>query len=558
MRTAVLASFVAILCVPLYAQTSTPNVTIKSNPRLVAVDVVVTGADGQPVMGLTASDFTVYEDGKPQSVRSFDAYQSSDSIPKPASIAPAVRPNEYSNIPRSYTPGAMNVVLLDILNTQVSDQDQVRRHMLAFLKDMPPGQNLAVFTLTSHQIRMLQGVTTDSSKLIAVVDKLLAMKGILLSTDEDRTQDLAIINEIATISPNAAQGLADFLGTVEQRHVEDRIQITTQALQAIARVLAGYPGRKNLVWISGGFPISFEPGSQFGGQYAGGINAHVIENYAPRLRETASLLAASHIAIYPVDARGLTPFMVSAGLPSREGRTITDTRAAANSDVLGAMDELAEVTGGKAFYNSNDLHVGITRAVTLGSTYYALTYTPSNPKWDGSFRKIKVTVARPKVQVLHRRGYYATPDNSKPEAKQLKSDMIAAMLPVSAESTALLFKATVLPPDADGKMTVTYTVGPGQITAHDAANRTRDLELEFVVAAWDTKGNSTGQLSQTLRVPGASEAASQIEQTGFTKSEKVVVMPGTTQLRIGLVDHNTGKIGTIDVPLRPALAAQGG
>ena len=551
---AVLGCILAVVGTATQAQL--PEVTLHSTSRLVVVDVIVSSPDGQPVTGLKQADFTVYENGKPQPIRSFEAHTpESDAAQERATPpAPPLGPDEYSNVPRTAVPGSLNIVLLDTLNTPLLDQSQARRHMLEFLKQMPRGQHMAVFTLTASRVHMIQNVTGDSAALIAAVDKLLISKSMLLKADEERAEDLTILNSIAVFDAKKAQSIADFFGTVEKIQTEERIQITLHALQSIARAVAGYPGRKNLVWISGGFPISFDPGDRYGGRYFGGISFP--ENFTSLVRETASLLASSQVAIYPVDARGLVTFSPPADLPRGTARAVTSINADSNLDILGVMKELADLSGGKAFYNGNDLKAAIAQSISLGSSYYTLAYAPSHPKWDGSFKKLKVDVARAKVNLMYRRGYYALSDDAVPDKAALKEDIVLSMMPINAESTAILLSATVTPNPSDGKVHVLYSVGPGQISSRDSQGHARDLQIEFVVAGWDDKGHNTGDVAHMVRIGAGSHAADEIERNGLAKKEELAVKPGTTHLRIGVIDHNTGKIGTLDVPLAPA--AHGG
>src|SRR5262249_29130031 len=124
--------------------------------------------------------------------------------------------------------------------------------------------------------------------------------------------------------------------------------------------------------------------------------------------------------IYPVDARGLpTPAFFSAANSGRDrfGRSVNR-----NPQALGAairqdsaqlqaahatMQDMADRTGGKAFYNRNDLDGAIKNGIEDGSMYYTLAYYPSNKTWNGKFRKIHVSVNQPNIKVRHRLGYYA-------------------------------------------------------------------------------------------------------------------------------------------------------
>lgn len=218
-------------------------------------------------------------------------------------------------------------------------------------------------------------------------------------------------------------------------------------------------------------------------------------------------------------------------------------------DIHASMNQLAEQTGGKAFYNGNDLQKAIERSITLGTTRYTLAYTPTNSKWEGGFRQIKVSLKRKGGNLAYRRGYFAASDDSQPTDKKLKLAAETAMQPSSLGSTEVLLSATVLPPGPDGKLKVQYFVDRDQLPTRDAQNRQRALHMDFIVTAWDEQGNITGKVWQTVRIAAKSKALAQIEQAGFSKIEELSVASGTKHLRIGLMDRNTGKIGTVNIAL---------
>src|SRR5277367_6170088 len=144
---------------------STPVASIKSSVRLVLVDVVVTNGKGEAVTGLHKDDFQILEDGKPQTISTFDEHH---GVPPTQIKLPTLPPHVSTNFPVTQTADSVNVLLLDALNTPSRDQTYVHTQMLKYLKAIPPGTRVAIFTLASR-LRMLQGVTTDSSELLAIL-----------------------------------------------------------------------------------------------------------------------------------------------------------------------------------------------------------------------------------------------------------------------------------------------------------------------------------------------------------------------------------------------------
>ena len=151
------------------ANDSTPAPSFKAKSRLVLVDVVATNNKGEPVTGLKKEDFEVLEDGKAQAISTFEEHK---GVPPTQLKLPPMPPGVYTNFPLVQAADSVDVLLLDALNTQTRDQAYVRSQMLKYLKTIPPNTRVAVFTLASR-LRMLQGMTTDSSELLAAVNSNL-------------------------------------------------------------------------------------------------------------------------------------------------------------------------------------------------------------------------------------------------------------------------------------------------------------------------------------------------------------------------------------------------
>ena len=194
-------------------------------------------------------------------------------------------------------------------------------------------------------------------------------------------------------------------------------------MNQLARYLSSIPGRKNLIWFSGSFPISILPDTtgNLPDPFA------VVADYEKEFRDTVNLLARSQVAVYPVDARGLTnaPVFDAATTPqlrrrNRPARMTQDLNKFSNDTAAehSTMSQMAEATGGHAFYNTNGLTQAVATAINDGSNFYTLTYTPANPNRDGKFRKIKVQLARQGVNLAYRHGYYADDPDKGPSRHQ--------------------------------------------------------------------------------------------------------------------------------------------
>src|SRR5580704_9261829 len=167
--------FCAMLCLPLCGSgsgqtapaSSAQVTTIRTSSDLVVVDVVASDSQQNPVHKLTAADFTVLENGKPQTVKIFEEHETQPSGPLPP--APKLAPGIFTNFSVAPANGALNILLLDKLNTPMDAQSVVRDQVLKFLKEVPPGTRIAIFSLTT-QLKLLQGFTTNPEILRALVE----------------------------------------------------------------------------------------------------------------------------------------------------------------------------------------------------------------------------------------------------------------------------------------------------------------------------------------------------------------------------------------------------
>ena len=230
--------------------------TIEANARAVVVDVVVTKGNDEPVSGLRKEDFKLTEDGSEQSVVFFEEH--TKIVVPPAQLAP-MPPNVFTNVPDAPPASAVNVVLLDALNTEVPDQSYVREEVIAFLKSLPRGTPLAVFTLVTR-LKMVQGFTDDPTALLAsLLDKKNGVWPETTAVSRSIADDGADASQLAKMkvmqsSPYAIAARSSSQQAFKAYEAGDRVEMTALALQNLARYIAKIPGRKNLIWFSGEVP----------------------------------------------------------------------------------------------------------------------------------------------------------------------------------------------------------------------------------------------------------------------------------------------------------------
>jgi VWFA-related protein len=542
---------------------------LKTITRLVVVDVVATDKNG-PVTNLERNDFTILENGKEQQIRVFNFQQPHQGAANAALRSAKLPENVYSNYPKYNVDNSLNVVLMDALNTTLPHQAYVRDQMIRYLEKMPAGRPVAVYILGA-KLTLLQDFTSDPEILKGVVKNLKAKVSPLQDNPAGGPDTELLPAGLADSGLMPGQMLSA-MQLFEQERVafqtDMRVTYTVNALTAIARSLSGYPGRKNLIWISEAFPVTIDPNMELTNSMFAGTR-----NYGPQIAQLADSLIDAQVAMYPVDARGLITSSVfdaassgrdkfgrSLGRGGRLGAAISAENANLQN-VHSTMQEMADRTGGRAFYNTNDIDGAIRNSIDDGSTYYTLAYYPEDKNWNGKFRKIHVTVNQPGVKLRHRLGYYAVDPKVFANQDEKQSTAFALALdPDSPSATGLLFHAMVIPPEEQKPSTVlvNFGVDPHAISFDQQADGLSHATVECTVQAFSAKGQLIRGESSTIKAALKPETYARVMQETFPCQQAIDLKPGRYFLRLGVRDDNTGLIGTTNARVTVAQASDAG
>lgn len=554
----------------LHAQNKAPNAatelpTIRSKVNVVLVDVVVTKGKSEPVPALQQKDFEIKEDGQRQTISFFEEHKASAPAPVNSPPLPA---NVFANNQIITAPDSVNVLLLDWLNTQPQDQPYVREQIIRYLKSMPAGTRMAIFTLGTR-LHLVQGFTSDTSGLLAAVDNdkegAKAQTSPLLPTAQQNAADqgivdLMIMNQAA---PSAVDAVRQEMAASAGSQIDARINITFRALQQLARYLSTIPGRKNVIWFSGSFPVSIFP------------DAGMPRQYKSEVRRTADEFTADQVAIYTVAAVGLVgeaAFDPTMGSTRRSQRV--DLRGS-NPDGFAnqiAMETLAKDTGGHAFYDTNGLADAVSHAVDDGTHYYTLTYTPTDTKMDGKYRHIEVKVAGGKYKLDYRRGYYASDANAELLADRTpEGDPLLPLMTFGMPDYAQIFyKVKVQPaspqpgPGAGragsnaglkGPVTrysVDFGIAAQNLRLEVSPDGMRRGHIEVMVVAYDRDGKPLNLTSAKYGVALPPRAYEDALREGLQVHSEIDVPNGEVSLRTGIFDLNAHNAGTLGIELKEA------
>ncbi len=527
MTTRSICAAVAVSALVVGAVPVLPQEPIRVATRLVQVNVVV-HKDGQPVADLTRDDFRVLENGKEQAIELFEL-----NVTPASSViteaAPAVPTFTNRIVDRTTT---VSVILIDNLNTGLVDQLGVRNQAIAFLRELRPTDRVAVYLVdNSDAIRVLHDFSSDTKALIAAVSRVQTRT----SNQVAAAEDAAAMSGSASIadsgaSPELVAWLAGVDAERANEDIRDRVIHFNIALETIARHLGTVRGRKNLIWISSAFPIVI------------GNASGMLSSLKAELNTGLRSLNDANVAVYPVDARRLIGAFSSRAADKQQSFTTLSTVRS----MTDTMEVVADETGGRAYFNTNDLRGAMRRAIDDSRVSYVLGYYPTNTKWDGGFRQIKVEVKRRGVEVRHRKGYLAAPTILNTTTNRRDALHKAALDPLQATEIILSAQVAKPPTGAPSSVELTLRLDPGTITFTQSGERWTG-EVDVIVAEAVVGRAPTLSFSTTLTLDLSAEQRARILAQGISLTRTIPFEPKLHQLRIVALDIPSGAVGSVHI-----------
>ncbi len=539
------------------ARTDAP--TFPTQLDLVTVDVIVTDKNGNPVEGLTAADFALSEEGKPQTISSFDAVAVRESAPTKApwttriasNGGPPPRPERSFSLVfddahlTASRIGVARKAVQDFLESVLRDGDQLTIAATSgggwWSAQMPEGRAeiagfLARFTgkksynpsaadsLSDYEAMRLQ-VNRDPAVLTEVSRRFFE-NGVIAdpppppSRDTGR-QELQISPGQLMIQTKAAQVYAEANG---------KNQATLRTLKRVVESLGSARGRKTVILVSEGF---------------------VYDPSLPELREVQRSARQANAVLYFVDPRGLS------GGPSSHDAEVarsTDDRdlqliLSQEKQESEGSQSLAIDTGGFSVQNTNDLAKGFRRIADESRSHYLLGFSSTNTKHDGRFRKLSVDVQREGVSVRARKGYYAPSDEKTAPSKE--KDALAPNVrraldsPWGAEGIPLRLTSYVLGPSGAKSLTLLVAdADPAGFAFEEKGGRSEAaLESFAVITARDSGETFTTEKRIDLSLPH--EVKERLGKSWLPILREFQLPPGVYQARLLVRDTRSGRVGSV-------------
>jgi len=523
---------------------------IRVSVQLVEINVVALSKTGEPVLGLTKDDFEILDNGKPQEIRFFALEAKAQTLESGASLPKQVFSNKAFG--KVATAPGVSVVLFDLLNTEFADQANAKQQLLTLLRKMQPGERIGVYVL-GREVSVLHDFTDDPRQLAAVLARFEGRPSPELAAAVGETQ--ARPADLGAASGRFAEAERLLKGgqNVQKDYFNvDRATITLNALKDVARHLARQPGRKSLVWISGSFPFTLGVSQQDLDELARDSPNRERGSFEALFDSAMRAVSDANMAIYPVDARGLIPSSIydagnPAGSPAGYSRRDERNRPLYSPPNLDSMENLANKSGGRAFFNTNDLQQSISTALADNRVTYTLAFSPASAP-DDKFHALKVTVRRKDVNLRYRQGYLAASRSPRPsDPRAILEDAVVS--PLEASAIGITVKAEA-PKSADGAWQLVTTVDSHDLAVAEQNGKwVGHLQVMYSVQA-ETGRELRGTLDD-VNLDLKPEIWARITADGLPMRKEFRAPPNAFKVRIAVCDVSTGRLGSISIPLTP-------
>jgi VWFA-related protein len=482
----------AVLCLGAQAPQGPPP-QFKTGIEVRQLDVVALDQDGRPVRGLTAADFTVLENGRPQKVSTIEEIaipEGTASAEWMRDVAPDVATNDIA------ADGRLIVVIMDDAVTRDPQLiEPARRIGREIINGMGPADLAAVvFTLQNEKS---QDFTANRGRLLAAVERFTV--GFVPGTAEEEVL-------YRQYSIRAVSKASEYLRWIEGR-------------------------RKTLIYVSVGVPVDWDdistPIQNLGDPFVTVGGKESMRNLGEDLQTALNESQLSNVAVYAVSPRGLT---------------VEDHRL--DTEFLQTM---SANTGGFAVVNTNTPEARVPEIFTATSAYYLIGYEVQKPD-DGRFRRLEIKVNRPGVHVQARKGYVAPRPN-----RRATSDQATEISPLATAMAGFLPKGDVpmqtiaLPIFVPGKkeagIAIVARVQQPPVTTRTTHN------VQLLTNVFDVDGKARSSHRQNARATMLPSGTSVAE---YEVLSRIDLKPGRYNLRIAAHNPAIEKSGSVfhdvDVP----------
>lgn len=511
------------------AQTTPPT-----GPRLVLVDVVAV-ADKAPVRDLTKDNFVLEDKGKKQSIAFFDVTEAGKLKVPPSPLPQGIYSNKLNS--KGEVQGTATVLLYDRINTDAGAQAFVRGQVLRVLSALNTTDRVGFYAL-GFNLLMVRDYDEDAAPL-AKAAKALQQSGTVPDNFTPEEQ---------TIFKNLSEALSPMQGLSNQA----RVNITYPAFRSLGRHLSGVTGRKNLLWVASIFPLTF------------GNQQERRKNDEAEVEMFKSILLNANITLFPIDPAGSggsfnqtqgAPVAVEGSLMPGAQRNAAGTNATNLSDnsMTGTQTflNLANVTGGQAYRNVNDISPSLKEVLSAAEYTYTLGFYPDEKTLDSKNHDLKVSLTKTdsKAKLTFKKQYFAW-GPATPADQQMRismDDLIGDNLPATAIG---LIGVANPDPAKPGTQIVDVRVTASDLR-FDAKGEFYSPSFDVAIVSDSGKGGA-----KTYAPTLTGDQLKQVLIGGMDLRETIDVGAANGQFRVAIIDMKTGNTGSLTIPFRSAEPAK--
>jgi VWFA-related protein len=514
-------------------QTGDRTFTMKVQTDIVLTNVVVRDKKtGEVVKGLKQGDFTILENGKPQTIASFD-YQNVDvaavlrenaTVTGKATIADLLN-RDFAASPTALRDHRLIVMFFDLSSMQPEDIDRAVQAAQDYVnKKMQPADLVALVSMATG-LSMDQDFTSDKAALLKGLGKYNGTEGTGFANGNEGGNSGGTSDDASSFTADDSE--YNSLNTDRELY----------AIRTIAKSLERVDQRKSMLYFSGG------------------LTRQGVENQAS-MRAATNEAVKANMAIYSVDSRGLEamPPVGNASKGSLRG-TAAYSGGAMQSQLdanFGSQETLATLssdTGGKAFFDSNDFAPAFQQVQHDTEAYYILGFHSTNTARDGSYRHLTIKLNRSDVKIDYRPGYYApadfqhqkTEDREVALTEQLRSDLPATDVAVYLQ--ALYFRI-----EGDKFFIPVSLIVPGS-QIHSVKNGDRDkANIDVMGQVKNAQGIIVGNVRDNVKL--TLDASQQVQRKNIQYSTGFTLAPGKYHLKFVVRENQTGAMGSFETDLQ--------
>ena len=543
-----------LLTLAAHAQAQEPDDVVKVKSNLVNIDVIVKDKKGKYISDLKPEDFTVSENGVAQKIEFFDAPVTRTETRKPGETV-AAAPAAPATATRNYI-----ALVLDSQSTDFTNMKPVREGAIKYVREQVTDADAVAILSVTNGLQMLQPFTQDKARLIASLEKLGSADAKSFE-QKDVAESIANIREflknneslgpITSTGGGSAAARVMIAQHVLQQFIRLRTALSLQqarpvlaALAALAEGLRPIPGKKTLVLFSQGF-----------------VTPAVLDW---QVQSTIDIANRANVAIYIIDSAGLragapasgslvpaSPLAGVSAITNQEqriravgGETVFDNvRQEGQSREYDILYRISGDTGGKFLKGNNDIGLGLERINQEIQARYTIAYRSTNQTFDGTFRKVKIEVRRPDVQIMSRSGYYAIAPEEIVLLSPADKKLLAGFAAAEANPGLPLFVSLSQFRTREGLYTVPLAIEvPPSAVKFERKGDKHSMQLEVLGVLKATPARVLSRLGGNFDVNLSAADYNQIVSNNIFYRQDLQLTPGDYTLDLIVRDKQSGKI----------------